>query len=110
MTDETISGEQETASRVERDPIEKVDMTAELDQLRTMFREHQFRCLQSSGNGEIWAQNMGGMPGFKWQLMVDQGGRIRGELYNPRGEVVTMVNPADPRDVESACRMYVLGW
>lgn len=85
--------------RAERDPIVPVDMSNVLQELRELFKSKGFAMKASSSDGEVWQQNMGGNPGYKWTLFSDPGGRIRAEMKNPVGQLVTEINPAQLVDV-----------
>lgn len=86
----------------ERDPIERMDMSAELEELRKLFHSRGWVRKASSGEGEVWERPMAGNPGYKAILIADQGGRLRCELRNPVGAQMAVINPAYPKDVELA--------
>lgn len=89
-------------TRAERDPIEQMDMKADLEKLRELFEDRGYTRVQSSNLGEVWTRNMGGNPGYKLTLFMDEGGRIRCEIRNPVGKIVNEISPAYPIDVEPA--------
>lgn len=88
--------------RAERDPIERMDMSGELEELRKLFQSRGWVRKASSGEGEVWERPMAGNPGYKAILIADPGGRLRCELRNPVGAQMSVINPAYVKDVELA--------
>ena len=91
--------EQPDEQKIDRDPLEKYDMRAELEELRKMLQGKGYRIHASSGAGEIWIEEA---RKFRATLLSDVNGRIRLEIRNPDGSIRTEISPAWPVDVEKA--------
>lgn len=83
---------------VEPEEPERLDMSGELLELRSLFKSRGYRVIRSQGEEEVW-QAPGN--GHKVALVSDRNGRIRCEIRDPmNGWVLTTISPAWVKDVE----------
>lgn len=100
---EPVTGMPEDETKAERDPLEPVDMREELVKVRQLLPSRGFVKKQESAAGEVWEKSgPRGEPGFRATLVADPHGRIRMELRNPSGFIVTQAEPATLIDCEIA--------
>jgi hypothetical protein len=83
------------------DPPEKMDMAQELDGVRGMLGSRGFARKASTADGEVWERpGPRGEQGWRALLVSTPHGRIRLELRNPMGFIVTQAEPATVIDSE----------
>jgi hypothetical protein len=85
------------------DPPEVMDMREELDKVRKLIGSRGFVRKASSAEGEVWEKpGPRGEPGFRATFVSTPYGRIRLEIRNPGGLMVTQAEPATLIDSEIA--------
>lgn len=103
-----LPGEDDESEEAKVDPPEVMDMRDELVKVRELLARKGFNRRESSGAGEVWERpGPRGEPGFRSYLVSTPYGRIRMELRDPRGIIVTQAEPATEIDCEIALRRVV---
>jgi len=83
------------------DPPEKMDMAEELEAVRNLIRNRGFQRKAAIADAEVWERpGPQGTQGFLATFVTTPHGRIRLELRDPRGMIVTQVEPATLIDSE----------
>ena len=102
---EPVAGdEDDEEARV--DPPEVMDMRDELVKVRDLLGSRNFVRKTSQAEGEVWERaGPRGEPGFRATLVSTPHGRIRLEIRDPGGFMVTQAEPATLIDSEIALRL-----
>lgn len=92
---------EEEAIEAKIDPPEKMNMADELEAVRGLLRNRGFQRKAAIADAEVWERpGPQGTQGFLATFVATPHGRIRLELRDPRGMIVTQVEPATLIDSE----------